>query len=58
MGVEKREERRETRWRRRKKRGGSHHEGRWMVSTWPGETASIWGITAGEVARLVGRTVD
>ena len=38
------------------KRGGSCHEGRWTMDTWPGETASVWG-TLG-VARSAVRKTD
>jgi len=43
MDVEKLKEKRETRRRRRKnkRRGRSCHEGRWTMSAWPRETASV-----------------
>lgn len=27
---------------------GSHHERRWILNTWPGETASLWGTWLGK----------
>jgi hypothetical protein len=42
---------------RGEERGGCH-EGRWTVSMWSGETASIWGTPMGEVARPAVRKVD
>lgn len=32
--------------------------GKWAMSTWPGETGSIWGYTAEEVARPAVRKIN
>ena len=35
-----------------KREGGSGHEGKGAMSTWPGETASIWGTPPGRYLGL------
>ena len=48
MGVEKRREGENRRKRRKnRERRGSYHKGRGTMSTWPGETARIWGTLLG-----------
>jgi hypothetical protein len=53
-GVGEQEEEKEEEW----EREGSYLQRRWAMSTWPGETGSIWGYTAEEVARPAVRKIN
>jgi len=52
--VGEQEEEKEEEW----EREGSYLQRRWAMSTWPGETGSIWGYTAEEVARPAVRKIN